>query len=295
MNIRQLRIFQTVCEENSFTMAAKRLYMTQPAVSHVITDLEEEIGTALFDRLSRKIYLTQAGRLFQEKAALILKPYEELEKGLGSLDRKAPVRIGSTITIANFELPGFLTSFRELCTDTPLSIRVDTAAHIMELLLENEVDLAFIEGAIPSRQLKSIPYSSYEVIAACSPSDPVLDAQPLPLSAIKKQPLLLREKGSAVRNVLDSALTAHDMSVEPFLTSVNSQALIQAARQGLGITFLPDILLREEFARNTLVPLKIRDLNLHNQNHLVFHQDKFLSRPMKAFLSLIPAAEEPDV
>ena len=89
MTIRRLYIFKTVCEEGSVTGAAKKLYMTQPAVSHVIHELEEELGTVLFDRISKKVFLNQTGKLLLKKTVRILELYEDLEKGVYDLEKQA--------------------------------------------------------------------------------------------------------------------------------------------------------------------------------------------------------------
>lgn len=98
MTIRRLYIFKTVCEEGSVTGAAKKLYMTQPAVSHVIHELEEELGTVLFDRISKKVFLNQTGKLLLKKTVRILELYEDLEKGVYDLENQAVLRVGASIT-----------------------------------------------------------------------------------------------------------------------------------------------------------------------------------------------------
>ena len=119
MNLRQLEVFRAVCEQGGFTRAAQSLYMTQPAVSHVIAELEKEAGCPLFDRISRRIYLTEAGRIFLEKARQILELHEELSAGFPALTGQAPLRIGSGITIANFHLPTILRRCRRLLQRLP--------------------------------------------------------------------------------------------------------------------------------------------------------------------------------
>ena len=105
MTIRHLYIFKIVCEEGSFTRAARRLYMTQPAVSHAILELEAEIGSPLFDRLSRRIYLNASGNIMLSKVNRLLELYEELKSNALTAEQPLPLRIGSTITIGNFWLP----------------------------------------------------------------------------------------------------------------------------------------------------------------------------------------------
>ena len=203
MNLRQLSIFCAVCEEMSFTRAAKRLYMTQPAVSHVIAGLERETGCVLFDRISRGIHLTGAGRAFYEKAARIVELMGDLERSPGELDFASPLRIGSSITIANVFLPDILHAFSASFA-TPVSVGVDTARHNTERLLANEIDAALIEGAVTDSRLVARPFSSFTIAAVCAPSYP--GPRSVSPTALMRETLLLREKGSSVRELFDSAM-----------------------------------------------------------------------------------------
>ena len=146
VNIRQLQVFKTLCDELNFTKTAEKLNMTQPAVSHVIGSLEEEFGVRLVDRLNRRIYLTTAGKLFLAKAIRLLDLYDDLRLNFWAEKEQQPLRVGSCLTIANFWLPGIIKEFNETCPQTPLQVVVDSAAHIEKLLEDNEIDLALYEG-----------------------------------------------------------------------------------------------------------------------------------------------------
>lgn len=282
MNLRQLAVFCRVCEEMSFTRAAKRLYMTQPAVSHVIAELEQETGCVLFDRLARRIFLTGAGKAFYEKAARIVELTEDLERSKGELDFLSPLRIGSSITIANVLLPGILHRFSE-AFHVPVSIEVDTARHNTEKLLSNQIDAALIEGAVADSRLAAHPFSSFTSVAVCAPSYPA--PRSLTPQALVRESLLLREKGSSVREVLDSALMLHGLAARPVWTSVDSQALAAAAKSGLGISILPEVLIERELAAGELVRIPVRGLRLKNTNYAVYRRDKYLSPPLSGFLN----------
>lgn len=287
MTIRHLRIFKIVCEEENITKAAKKLYMTQPAVSHVINDLEEKIGNTLFDRVSKRIYLNEFGKLFLDKAIRVLELYDDLEGGLDSLKEQAVLQIGSSITIANFWLPYLLKKFELQWKNTPVRVEVESARIIAEKLLQNEVDLALIEGVFPRDNLVCIPFSSYRLVVLCGNGHPLASAGEVQIEDLAQQKLLLRENGSAIRDTFQSAMTLHNLSVAPAWTSVNSQALIQAAKNNLGVTVMPDILVEKECERKELVPLTVAGLSMVNQNYLAYHKDKFLSEPMKGFLKIL--------
>ena len=289
MNLRQLSVFCSVCEEMSFTRAARRLYMTQPAVSHVIAGLEDETGCVLFDRVARGVSLTGAGRAFYEKAAAIVELYEDLKRSSGDLEFTSPIRIGSSITIANFLLPAIMHKFRDTYSHTPVRIEVDTARHNTEKLLAGEIDVALIEGAITDNRLTARPFSSFAIAAVCAPDYPL--RFPLTPRSLACETLLLREKGSSVRDVFDSALMLHGLVCEPAWTSVDSQALIHAAQNGFGIAILPELLVAEELGSGKLIRLDVRDMHLKNTNYTVYHREKHLSPPLRGFLSIAGQAD----
>lgn len=287
MNIRHLHIFKVVCEEMNFTRAAEKLYMTQPAVSHVINDLEEETGHILFDRISKKIYLTEMGKIFLNKTLRILELYDDLENNFYSSEKDIPIHIGSCITIGNFWLPSIIKKFKEIYPETPLKIEIDSAAVIEKMLLDNKIDIALIEGGVQNENLIKTLFSSYEISVICSVNHPFSKRKSISIEELLRENLLLREKGSAIRDCLDNTLARKDIFAVPSWTSVNSQALIQGVRNNLGITVLPDILVRNELEKNELKKLFIKDLKLKNNNYIVYHKDKYISKTIFAFIELI--------
>lgn len=283
MNIRQLQVFKAVCDDLSFTKAAEKLYMTQPAVSHVISQLESELNFQLFDRISKKIYLTAPGVLFLQKATRVLELYNDLDSGYGGFETTAALKIGSSITIANTLLPAIAAAFQEACPGTPLQIEINSAANIHNRLTHNEIDLALIEGAIHGDLFDKTLLTNYELAVFCSPAHPFAAAPVISPQALAGERLLLRERGSAVRDAFDSALTLCHLSIEPVWTSVNSQALIHAVKSNLGISVLPVVLIETELAAGNVRKLTVMDLALSNNSYLVSYRDKYLTEPMRRF------------
>ncbi|WP_346847142.1 LysR family transcriptional regulator [uncultured Clostridium sp.] len=279
-------IFKEVCEELSFTKTAKKLYMTQPAISHVISDLEAEIGGKLFERIGRKIHLTGTGEILLHKVVRIIELHEELENGFKYQEELVTIRIGSSITIANFWLQKWIKEWRRKYGRTPLKIQVDSATNIEEKLLNNEIDIALMEGAIHNKQLISHEVSSYEMSVICSSNHDFAKSGRLEIAAeeFAAQPLLLREKGSAIRDTLDSALLLKHIYVDPMMTSVNSQALIQAVKYDFGISVIPDLLVMQQVKEGDIAKLSIKDIRLFNYNSICYHRDKYLSKPMQWFI-----------
>ncbi|WP_454053320.1 LysR family transcriptional regulator [Clostridium sp. Marseille-Q7071] len=287
MKIRHLRIFKAVCEERSITKASEKLFMTQPAVSHAISELEEYLGIYLFDRISRKLYLNETGKLFLEKAIKLLDLYDDLEQNARELEDNATIKIGSSITIANFILPQAIKKFETICKNTPTKVIIDNARNVENMLLNNEIDLGLIEGVIYNEELIKIPFSAYPLAVICSSKHKFALEESIDFNTLIRERLLLREEGSAIRDVFDSALLLHNIRVNPEWTSVNSQALIYAVKQGLGISVLPKILVEKEISNRELFEVKVNNFELISVNHIVFHKDKIQTKSFKTLIEII--------
>lgn len=286
MNLRYLEILEAVAEAGTFTGAAKCLYLTQSAVSHAIAELERQTGSALFDRLPRGIRLTPCGALLLEEATSILRTCRELDQRMDRLEEAAPVNVVSSITIASFWLPNILRRLQAQRPGLRVQVRVVSAAAAIDVLRKGEADLALVEGVEPDGPLLSLRFGSYRLLAACAPG------YQLPDRALKPQelcalPLLLREPGSAIRDKLDSTLYLVGQTARPVWESVNSTALLEAAKAGLGITVLPELLLKGPIAQGQLHNVRLDGMDLENAVLAVRRQNKSVSRNLLAVLEAI--------
>lgn len=286
MEVRQYRIFKEVAETGSFTKAAANLYITQSAVSHAVRDLEERAGTVLFDRLSKSIRITESGRLLLEEVTPILAACNALDSRIGSLEKKAPVHLVSSITIAAFYLPGILRSFEASWPGLPVTVEVVPAAAAVEVLRCGKADFALIEGAVPQGPFVCEAFDSYKMHILCAPGYLPVDKM-LSMEEFCGERLLLREKGSAIRDTLDSTLYLAGYTAYPSWTSVNSTALIKAAEAGLGLTVLPDLLVGNELREERLLTVQAEGLELKNDLLVIRHREKHMTAPLRSLLELI--------
>lgn len=289
MNLRHLTIFKTVCEEGSITGAAKALSMTQPAISHAINELEESVGSPLFDRVSRKVVINENGKFYLSKVIPLLELYHDLENYSGILHLQAPLRIGSCVTLASYLLPHIVTRFRTANPDTQLKLTVANSNEIINKLLKNELDIGLVEGVISEDSLEKIPFSSYPLAVICSPEHPFArrSAQPVSLEQLIKEPLFLREPGCTIRDTFDCALSLNNLSADPICSSTSSDAILQAVNQNLGLGIVPRIFADSSIQRGEVVEIEVKQLDLSCMNHVAFHKDKFQTEAFQAFINLV--------
>lgn len=289
MNLRHLTIFKTVCEEGSITGAAKTLSMTQPAISHAINELEESVGTPLFDRVSRRIVINENGKFYLSKVIPLLELYQDLENYSGLLHRQAPLRVGSCVTLASYLLPKVVSRFSATNPDTQLKITVNNSQEITNKLLKNELDIGLIEGVIPDEQLEKIPFSSYPMAVICAPGHPFAKSldQPVTLDKLIEEPLLLRETGCTLRDSFDYALALNNLSAEPLWSSTSSDVILQAVKENIGIGIVPRIFADESVKKGEIIEIEVKNLDISCMNHVVFHKDKFQTESFQAFINLV--------
>ena len=287
MKISQLYTFKIVCEEESITRAAERLSTTQPAISRTISELEETLGTQLFDRTSRKIVLNEAGQLFLSKVIPLLELYEDLEKGLPDSDVRYQLRIGATPSLAGTLLFQILEKFRSGHEDVQIRVTVDSEPILEQMLLQRQIDMALTEGMTDDEHFVKVPISSEPLAVLCSPDFPAAAAGEISAPDLARQPLLLKEDASMIRRLVDAAFLFYDIAVSPSWTSTSSAVLLKAAREGLGITILPRALASRDLENGSLTELSVPDFNLDCTTHVTFLQDKYQSPAFQAFMNVI--------
>ncbi len=283
MVIRYLEILEAIAETGTFTGAAKKLYITQSAVSHAVAELEKQAGTALFERLPKGVALTRCGASLLEESRSILTACRNLDRRMSHLEENTPVNIVSSITIASFLLPEILRDLKTSFPQIQLSVRVASANTAIDILQRGNADIAFWEGAAPKGNFQTILLGSYHLCAACAP-DFDLSVKAISPDQLCRYPLLLREQGSAIRDTLDNTLALANLRAEPVWESANSHALIKAAEAGLGITILPEKLLWDSLLLKKLRLINLDKMKMENQMLALFHKDKYLTKPLQILI-----------
>lgn len=284
MTIRHLKIFLTVCEEGGITRAGEKLFMAQPTVSYAIAELEKHYGTKLFDRISKRLYLTDAGTKLLPYAQHIVSMFNEIETGAWSTNQGGTLRIGTSITIGNCLLPGLLSAFKEQNPGVSVKVRVDNSKQIEQFVLENSIDLGLIEGVSHSAQLVNEAFKDDELVLLCAPGHRWAGLEAVPPEELVAEPFLMRERGSGAREVFESMLLLHDIQLEPIWESVSTQAILRAVEKGLGVTVLPLLLVEGSLREGTLVAKPIKGISLKRKFAIIYHRNKFITGPAANFI-----------
>ena len=262
----------------------------QDYLESAVRELEEHYGVRLFDRIGRRLYLTQAGKEFLRYTDRILALCDELETGARQWGDRSPLHIGSSMTIGTKLLPALVQDFRRRYPSVKVTVEIQNSGVIEEKLLENAMDFALIESAPHSGKLACRRFSGDRMVAVCSPKDPLAKEQGVTLAQLMTKPLLLREKGSGTRDLFDSVARSHNLTAEPMWESVNTQALIEAVAMGLGVSVLPWRLVQDSVGRGLLQVVPVQDAVFRRDFNILYHPDKYQTKPARDFLALCQEA-----
>lgn len=287
MTLRHMKIFLAICESgNSVTRAAEALFMTQPAVSLALKELESYYGTPMFERLSRQLFITEAGERMREYASHILELFDEMEKGLRDWDATGVLRVGASITIGSQFLPSYLKTFHALRPGIDVRVCISSTDLLEEQLQANKLDFALIEGAVHTPNLIYEEYLEDPLAAICSIDGPFAPGERVSVEQFRKQRFLLREKGSGTRDEFDGAAQAAGFSVLPVWESTSTTALVNAVIQGLGVAVLPKRMVLGPLERGLIAAFEVEGMNLNRRFLIAYHKNKFLTRSARELMNL---------
>ncbi|MEY8353619.1 LysR family transcriptional regulator [Lachnospiraceae bacterium 54-53] len=287
MSIKTLIIFVTVYKEESITVAAKKLNLSQPAVSAAIKELENHYSVRLFERMGRGIQKTNEAHHLYEFASHITALYLEMDKDFKKQERTTPLRIGSSISIGTCLMPGYIKNYIGTFHVPMPYIKIDSSDIIEKMVLENNLDLALIEGSIHSDKILAEPFTRDKLILVCSPLHPLTSKKVVTLDDLREEHFLLREKNSGTRELAQSTLMLKDFALKPSMESTSTTAIIHAVIANLGISILPERMLTEYLSSGKLVSLKIRGIEFLREYHIIYHQNKYLNPEIINFIEFI--------
>ncbi len=292
MTLRDLRIFTEVAKTLSMSVSANNLGCAQPTVSQVVANIEAEYGVRLFDRLSRRLYLTDDGSYLNSYALRILALYEEVDANLGSFALPVVLRVGATITVGSSIMGELVSQFEQEHPLTSVEVYVDNTQTIAQLLSESRLDIAVVEGVIhhPSLVTEEVLSDSLALVGA--KAFPL--ASEVNLAELESLPFILREKGSGTRELFVTLLQQHGVTVREKWICHSSDAILSGVRSGQGLTVISRRLVEHDLAQGVLREIAIRDVSFERMFSLVYHKDKFFTPPLEQFVKDIKLLQEDD-
>ena len=285
MDLNQLRSFYEVTRERSFTRAADKLFLTQPAISLQIKALEEELGESLFERLRRNLRPTPAGEILCGHAQAIFAQVEVARQEIAALrdEVRGLLAIGTSDTNCTYILPGVLQEFTENYPGVEFDIRNKTSPEVLRLVLENEVDFGLATLPVGHRDLVSETLFERRDVLICRPDHPLGERKYVRLQEVADHPLLALEQSSTSRRLMDDAFRQTGVSPRVAMSLGSIEVIKQFVEIGMGMALVPQVAVGEEVQAGRLVAIRVRGLEIRAIG-LVEHRKKRRSPAAEAFL-----------
>ncbi len=285
----RLKVFRTVAEESSFRRAAERLHLSQPAVSQQIHALEEELNTTLFDRGKGRIRLTDPGVVLLRYARKGARLAEEARAALDSLrgETTGHLRIGASMTVTQYILPRMLGAFLEQHPRIEPAVTSGNTEQIVAALAHRKIDLGLIEGPVSSRDVfrqrffedrlvlivgRRYPWPESPAAGKSGPAKSAPIRTSIPVEALTEVPLLMRERGSGSRRVVELALRRAGLRLSDLRIGMNLDsivAIISAVEAGLGAGFVSEWAIQKELKLGTVRVIPVEGLDIRRSMHLI--------------------------
>jgi DNA-binding transcriptional LysR family regulator len=292
MNPHHLRTFLAVRRHRNYTRAAEEVFLTQPAVSRQVRQLEEELGVRLFEQIGKSLHLTDAGETLAVEAEKLLGAMErtaEVVRSHRSAERGS-VRIGASTTPGFYLLPDLLGRFHRRYPKVVLHYTVENSLRIEQKIVRNELDLGFVGAHLSSGELELKPLVEDEIVCFASPSHHLAKARRIDPSSLVEEMWVIREKGSATRRLFEDWLSSRRGAIRKTIELGCPEACKALVRAGIGLSFMSIHGLRSEFRARRLVRVPVTGLSLKRPIFLARHSEKHNSPVMETFLQIIESA-----
>jgi DNA-binding transcriptional LysR family regulator len=288
LDTRQLRAFITLARRGSFTLAARDLHLSQSAVSHSMKALETDLGCRLFDRMSKKVLLTQAGEQLLQHADKIILEMSAARESLQQLGKwgHSRLRVGASTTACQYILPEVLSEFKKSYPQAMIIVEPGDTREALELLRGNQVDLAIALEPKRDDDFDFTPLFSDEMVFVMAPSHPWARAGRVERDEIPRQQYVLYAKSSFTFSLVADYFHAEDMVLNIVMELGSMEAIKELVKLGLGVSILAPWIARKEIESGELVTLPLGKRKLKRTWGLLHWRGRRLTMAEETFVSL---------
>ncbi|NLZ81314.1 MAG: LysR family transcriptional regulator [Clostridiales bacterium] len=209
-----------------------------------------------------------------------------MEKEVKNFDAMGIIHIGASITIGNYLLPEHITKFKQLHPKMEVKVVIDNSDKIQQYVLSNQIDIGLIEGIVHSPYLLATKFRDDELILICANNHLFAQQKSIELSQLQKESLILREIGSAGREIFDSTMITHGLEISPSWESTSTQAIVRAVQANLGVSVLPYLLVKDSLDRKEISQFQLNGIQFNRSFCVIHHRNKFLTKSAKDFIAL---------
>lgn len=287
----QLDIVPVIAQAKSFSKAARMLNLSQPAISGKVQAIEDYYGMRIFQRTTHGVTLTEAGKIvcrYAEKIAIL---YQELDDDINKLTNieRPLITIGSSCTSGNYAMPCTIKAFKSKYPTVNTKLVISNTEESLTKLINREIDVAVVDGEVNNPNLNVFFLDSLELVFVTSKFNKIKKSE-ISFQEILNMPFIIREKGAAMRTVIEGLLNDKgfqvcDCNISSEMNSI--QSLKSAVEGGLGVTLVPLIAVQNEINTGVLRQIKVTDLHLKINVNLVYRKDEELPLMVNNFIRFL--------
>ena len=286
--IRQLQIFSVAASHLSFARAAENLHLTHAAISLQIKQLEEVSGTLLFERIGKRVFLTEAGEILLDHTRQILQSLKEADAALLALKGLKGGRIAVAVaSTAEYFAPGLLAEFRRTQADVRIRLLIDNRDTVSRLLAGNEVDVAIMGRPPAELDAVAVSFAPHPLVIVASADHPLARRANVAVEDLAGETLIVRESGSGTRSAMEEFFQERSIKPRIGMEMGSNEAIKQAVVAGLGISFISLHTLGLELSVGRLSILKVEGTPVMRRWHIVRHRSKHLTPALAAFWDFV--------
>jgi len=289
INLDQLRVFQAVVQERSFTRAAAAVHLTQPGVSKHIKQMEEYYGIPLFDRLGKKVALTQAGEILFEATQEIMASISGAEQRIADLKglHGGKLIVGASFPIGIYVLPGVLAVFRKKYPAVEIALDIALSERVVARILANKLDLGLVSQEVHDPRLSARKFMTDELIAIAPRKHRWAAKKRVKPPDLLEETFIVAARGAGTRAVVEERLQGKGVVLKNVVDFGNTEGVKRAVELGLGVSVQGRSVVQREVSAGALVAVPLAGINPRLDYLYVCRNDKHLSNAAKAFLGVL--------
>ncbi len=285
-SLRQLQVFIAAAHYENITRAAESLAMSQSAASSSLREMEQQFDIQLFDRIGRRLQISELGRLVLPRAQALMAQAQELEFTLSDNAEVGELNVGATLTIGNYLAVGIMAELMVRQPGARVNLQVANTAAIVRKVVDFELDVGLIEGELQRPELELIPWRDDELVVFCAPEHALAGRRRLTDKDLLAATWIMREPGSGTRQTFDRAMHGLLPDLKLLLELQHTEAIKRAVEAGLGISCLSRVAMKEAFRRGSLVPLAVPHRDFTRRFYFALHRQKYRTEGINQWLAL---------
>ena len=292
MEDHRLKAFCLVVEMKSFSKAAEAKLMTQSAMSHLIRNLEDELGVKLLSRQGKTVMPTPAGKVFYSSAKHILEQYKKMDDAISALTQKikGALPIGASMTIATYLLPQVFYTFYQKYPEVKIDLSISNTEGIIQELREGTIDIGIVEGNIKNSPVVLEEITEDEIVVIASDDNRLAQKDRLKPRELLSEPFIMPEAGSGIREFIDDFFHAAKIDTRDIkiaMTIGNPELAVQLVQSGIGIAFVSKWSVFKAIKDGSIKILDISGRKLRRQFYLISVEKEPVSMTAKIFWEFV--------